>query len=184
MDKSRAISQFLERVDAYGQIIFVSTDEVADLLGKELLLVLGQLESFACEQRLCADCGGQCCEDIGCELFAPQFARCPIHSFRPLACRLHFCRKFDIPYKSTVIELRDIFFSCYKAVDICYSPNIASLDTPPFATHCPEFVDSVAPLVEAIRQGSATPHDLTLLMKEVGRYRRSRTKKGFDIPAH
>ena len=185
MDRGRAVSQFLDRVDSYGQIILVSTEEVADLFGEELMLVLEQFESFAREQQLCADCGGQCCDDIGCELFAPQFGQCPIHSFRPIACRLHFCRKFDVPYKSMVIELRDVFFNCYKAIDTCRSPNIASLDTPPFAAHCPELVTLVAPLVEAVRQGKSAPQDVAdLMMEKVSRYRLSRTGRPSGISAH
>jgi len=177
MDKGKAISQFLERVDTYGQIILVTEKEVADLFGEELMMVLGQLESYAHENQLCADCGGQCCDDIGCELFATQFARCPIYFLRPIACRLHFCHKFDSEHKATIIELRDVFFGCYKAVDFSASPNIASLDTPPFTSHSSELIARVIPLVAAVRHGNSAPDEVVrLLMKEVDRYRLSTTR--------
>jgi len=173
MDKGKVISQFLERVDAYPQIVLVTQNEVEELFGKETVEALTELESFAHRHRLCADCGGKCCEDIGCELFAPQFGQCPIHSCRPIACRLHFCQKFDSPHKSTIIDLRDIFLGCYRAVDIWCSPNIASMDAPPLASHCSEFIAAVTPLVESVRYRNADPQDAAnLIMKEASDYRR------------
>jgi hypothetical protein len=181
MDKGGAISRFLERVDTYGQIILITGNEVRELFGEEMMAALNRLESFAEEQRLCADCGGRCCDDIGCELFVSRFGQCPIHSFRPIACRLHFCQRFDNPYKSAIIELRDVFLGCYSAIDLWYSPNIASMDAPPFTPYCPEFISAVAPLVEAVRAGSAAPQDMAhLIMKQASKYRDARITRAAD----
>lgn len=184
MDKGRAISQFLERVDTFQQIVLITEEEVGRLFGEEVMTALARMERLACEHLLCSDCRGKCCEDIGCEVFAPQFRQCPIHTCRPIACRLHFCHKFDIPCKSTIIALRDIFVGCYQAVDIWNSRNIASLDSPPLSSHCPEFVEAIASLVASVREGNATPEAAAkLIMREALRYRQVKAGKATNTAA-
>lgn len=172
MDKGKAISRFLDRVDHFSQIILVTDEEMRDLFGDDMTELLGQLDLFSRKERLCARCGGKCCADIGCELFAPHFGQCPIHSYRPIACRLHFCYSFDNPYKSTIIDLRDVFFGCFRAVDLWSSANIRSLDTPPFDGRCPELLAAVVLLVEAVRQRKAEPEAVAKeILREAQRFR-------------
>jgi len=157
MDKARAIDRFLGRVDQFRQIALVTDEEMTQLFGGEVAQSLAQLERFAAENRMCADCGGVCCRDIGCELYAALFSQCPIHEYRPIACRMHFCRRLDDPYRSLIIELRDVFVGCYRAMDFWPGASLRSLDTPPFGEVCPRFVAAVAPWVNAVRQGSLAP---------------------------
>lgn len=181
MDKAKAIDRFLRRVDRFSQVALITSEEVQHLFGEEVTRALLQLEHFLTENRICSDCGGVCCRDIGCELYASQFVRCPIHEYRPIACRLHFCSRLDDPYRSIIIELRDVFVGCYRAVDFWTSPNLKSLDSPPFAEACPQFVASVSPWVSAVREGRLAPDRAgQMLCREAESYRWHRANGGHD----
>ena len=157
MNKGFAISSFLSRCDRFGQLLLVTDEEVRELFGDELVATVGELERFSREEQVCSGCGGDCCRDLGCELYASRFDSCPIHDLRPIVCRLHFCHRFDATGKSLVIDLRDIFFGCFRAVDFCDSPNLKSLDVPPLAEASPEFVAAIAPWMVAVREGRLDP---------------------------
>lgn len=175
MDKARAIDQFLGRVDQFSQIALVTYEELSHLFGEEVAQALAQLEHYSAENRTCADCGGTCCRDIGCELYAAQFAQCPIHGFRPIACRMHFCPRLDDPYRSVIIELRDVFVGCYRAIDFWDSANLRSLDSPPFGEVCPQFVAAIVPCIKGVREGWLAPGPAAqMLCREAADYRRYR----------
>jgi hypothetical protein len=181
MDKGKAIDRFLRRVDQFSQVALITGEEVEHLFGEEVTRALLQLEHFLTENRICSDCGGVCCRDIGCELYASQFGRCPIHEYRPIACRLHFCSRLDDPYRSAIIELRDVFVGCYGAIDLWDSPNLKSLDSPPFAEVCPQFVAGVSSWVNAVREGRLAPDRAgQMLCREAESYRRGRAGRGLD----
>ena len=179
MDKGKAISDFLERVDRFPQMVLVTDEEVKELFGEEVSTALAELERFGRQESLCAGCGGTCCRDIGCELYASWLSLCPIYHFRPLACRFHFCHRFDALHKSLVIELRDIFLGCYMAVDFRDSANLRSLDCPPLAGVCPELVAALSPWIEAVREGSLDPERaLEVIRREAERYHRTASCDG------
>ena len=157
MDKARAISHFLWHVDRYPQILLVTDDEVGELFGREVPAALAELERFNQAERLCADCGGVCCRDIGCELYVAQLGQCPIHDCRPLVCRFHFCHRFDALDRYLIIDLRDVFLGCLTATDFWVNARLRSLDIPPIAGVSPELVTAVTPWVEAARAGSVDP---------------------------
>jgi hypothetical protein len=181
MDKGKAIDRFLGRVDQFSQVALITSEEMERLFGEEVAQALAQLEHFLTENRICPDCGGACCRDIGCELYASQFGQCPIHEYRPIACRLHFCHRLDDPYRPLIIELRDVFVGCYRAIDLWDSPNLKSLDSPPFAEVCPQFVAGVSSWVNAVREGRLAPDRAgQLLCREAEGYRRGRASRGLD----
>jgi hypothetical protein len=181
MDKAGAIDRFLGRVDQFSQIALVTDGELAHLFGEEVAQALAQLEHYAAENRICADCGGVCCKDIGCELYSAQFSRCPIHEYRPIACRMHFCRRLDDPYRSVIVELRDVFVGCYGAMDFWPGASLRSLDSPPFGEVCPRFVAAVAPWINAVRQGRlASGPAGRSLGREAAEYRRCRAGGRLD----
>jgi hypothetical protein len=181
MDKGKAIDRFLGRVDQFSQVALITSEEMERLFGEEVAQALAQLEHFLTENRICPDCGGACCRDIRCELYASQFGQCPIHEYRPIACRLHFCHRLDDPYRPLIIELRDVFVGCYRAIDLWDSPNLKSLDSPPFAEVCPQFVAGVSSWVNAVREGRLAPDRAgQLLCREAEGYRRGRASRGLD----
>lgn len=172
MDKGKAIDRFLRRVDGFPQLVLVTDEEVSLLFGEEVTEALVRLERFSEEEKVCGGCGGVCCRDIGCELYASPFSQCPIHEFRPIVCRFHFCRRFDRVDKSLIIELRDVFLGCFMAVDFCDHVNLRSLDVPPLAEFCPELVAAAGPWVEAVQGGRLDPqHGAKLIVQEVIKYR-------------
>lgn len=154
MNRGKAISNFLSLVDQFGQLLLVTDEEVEKLFGEEVVAALAELDRSNREGRICSSCGGDCCRDMGCELYAPLFKRCPIYDLRPIICRLHFCHRFDAVSKSLVIELRDIFFGCFRAVDFWDSANLSSLDVPPLAKASPELIAALLPTVAAVREGN------------------------------
>jgi hypothetical protein len=171
MDRGKAISNFLSRVDEFGQLLLVTDEEVVKLFGEEVVAALAELDRFNLTDGICSNCGGDCCHDMGCELFAPMFKRCPIYDLRPIICRLHFCHRFDAEGKSLVIELRDIFFGCFRAVDFWDSTNLRSLDVPPLAGASPELMAALSPTVAAARQGNLDPeHAAQLICRQAKDY--------------
>lgn len=175
MDKGKAISGFLERVDRFPQMVLVTDEEVKELFGEGVAAALAKLEHYQRDEELCAGCGGTCCGDIGCELYASQFSVCPIYDFRPLACRFHFCHRFDALDKSLIIQLRDVFLGCFMAVDFSDSANLRSLDCPPLAGVCPELVAALSPWVEMVRDGSLAPERAAEAMcRQAEKYRSTR----------
>ncbi len=175
MDKGKATDRFLKRVDRFSQMPLITGEEVASLFGEEVTQALAQLEHFTAENRICAECGGVCCRDIGCELYASQFGQCPIHEYRPIACRMHFCPRLDDPFRSVIIELRDVFVGCYRAIDFWDSANLRALDSPPFAGVCPQFVAAVGSSVNGVREGWLAPGPAgRMLCREAADYRRHR----------
>jgi len=157
MDKAGAITRFLERVDRFPQVLLVTDEEIVELFGTHVAAVLSKLERHGEETRSCTECGGDCCRDIGCELYAPEFGQCPIHDVRPIVCRFHFCHRFDSARKELIVGLRDIFLGCFRAVDMWDSPNLRSMDVPPLAEFCPDLVNVAVPIVQAVRQHRLDP---------------------------
>jgi hypothetical protein len=178
MDKGKAIDRFLSRADQLGQLLLVSNDEVEKLLGEEVAAALAEMESFSHEQQLCSQCGGDCCRDIGCELYAPQFSQCPIQDLRPLVCRLHFCHRFDAAYKSLVMELRDVFLGCFQAVDLWDGSYLKWLDVPPLAGASPELISTLSHWVEKVRDGTLDPGQAVELIRREAEEYRSRYSDG------
>jgi len=172
MDKGKAISHFLECVDRFPQVVLVTDEELKKLFGDEVMVDLRELESYSLEQEMCSGCGGICCRDLGCELYASQFSRCPIQDLRPIVCRFHFCNRFDDMGQTLVIGLRDVFLGCFRAVDLWDSANLRSMDIPPLVEVCPEFIRAVSPFVAAVRQDRLDPQlAIQLIGREAQRYR-------------
>jgi hypothetical protein len=170
--QSKAIAMFMERVGRFDQIALLTDGEVRELFGEETGVTLVALDCFSQESRVCASCGGVCCSEIGCEVYSPLFKQCPIQATRPLLCRFHFCHRFDAVDKSLVIELRDVFLSCYTADTISSSTVAKSMSVPPFEMACPDLVANIRPLVEAVREGRINPQACAeLIQEEADRYR-------------
>ncbi len=157
MNNAHAIDSFLRQVDRFRQVVFVNRERVLRLFGEEVIETLEKLEAFARCERVCDECGGLCCQDIGCELYAPQFGTCPVHQIRPIVCRFHFCHRFDALDKEAVIALRDTFLGCYMALDSWGHDNLKALDIPPLAGVIPEFARLVTPWMEEVRAGRVDP---------------------------
>jgi len=171
MDKDRAIATFVRRARELARLPLITGAELRKLYGREVAEALSVLHRFDRENGLCLRCGAQCCADIGCELYAPQFRRCPIYGLRPVACRLHYCHRFDAAGRSLVLGLRDIFAASLAAAEEDNSDIARRLDCPPLAPATPEFTAAILPLIRAVRRGSLTPQTArTLIRREAGKH--------------
>lgn len=171
MDIEKAINHFLSNVGRFTQLLLVSDGELEELFGGEVTEALAELERLDREEQVCWHCGGRCCRDIGCELYDSRFSQCPIYDFRPIACRLHFCHRFDVAGRSLVLALRDIFLGSLMAVELGDSVVLRLLDSLPLAGVSPELVAAISPWVAAVRQDNLAPERARgLIWQEAEKY--------------
>jgi hypothetical protein len=111
MNIEQAIENLATNLDKFPQLPFVTDLEVREVFGQEVARALEFLEGTNKESGICSACGGKCCQQMGCEFFYQAFGGCPIHEYRPLLCRFHYCEKFGEDQKSLIRELSDIFVS-------------------------------------------------------------------------
>lgn len=153
LDLVASVQRFQHRMADLPQLLFVTDEEVLSLMGDDACGIIAGLDRLGAEARLCATCGGVCCSDVACELYAAQFGRCPVHRFRPLACRFHFCHRFGSTHKAQIVALRDLYLACYMLRDTGDNFKLRCLDAPPLAELCPEFVAGARPLVDGVVRG-------------------------------
>lgn len=172
MDREKAISNFLERIEQLEQLPLITDLEMNWLYGEEVAAALSELESLNREKQICTECRDRCCQTCSCELYAPQFRQCPIYEFRPVVCRLHFCHRFQARGSPLIKELADIFFESLLAADREGSSRVRLFDSPPLSTTAPDFVAVTSPRVNAVRDGSLKPESAAeLIRQEAGKYR-------------
>ena len=171
MDVERAVESFLKHAGELPALSLVTDAEFRKLYGGEVVAAVAVLENRDREEDICRRCVGECCRDIGCELYAPQFSQCPVHEFRPVACRLHFCHRFDDAGRSLSLALRDVFLGSLTAAEARTGEVLTALDCLPLSRCLPEFVATVIPRVEDVRRGQLCPERaLTLIRTEARRH--------------
>ena len=171
MDKEKAINSFLKHVEQLSSLPLITDLENDELFGKEVAAALVKLNLYGKERQICFSCESRCCKIARCELYAPQFNSCPIHDFRPVVCRLHFCQKFQIKDHSLVKELGDIFFDSLIAADHYGCTRVRMFDNPPLEESCPDLVVVVSPWVKEVREGTLNPdYAAKLIRREVKKY--------------
>ena len=154
MDTDAVVAHYL-RARGGGQHPLMTDQDVADLLGDGVVAAIARVDEVGRERQLCEACGGTCCSEIGCELFAPRFGRCPIHDCRPMACRLHFCALFGAEQRATILALRDVFTGCLEVLERRGASGPQEI--PPLAAVCPELVAAAAARVQEVRAGRLDP---------------------------
>lgn len=96
-------------VERLPHLPFVTDTELEDNLDLQIVQALRLLDGINRAQSICSQCGGQCCRDMGCELFTAELGCCPIADYRPLLCRFHYCEKFGPEHETLIKWLRDLF---------------------------------------------------------------------------
>ena len=94
VDQENAINRFVEHVEDLPNLSLVTDLEMKELYGEELATTLDKMNRLIWEKPLCLQCDSICCQEYGCEFYAPQFVQCPIFDLRSAVCRFHFCEKF------------------------------------------------------------------------------------------
>ncbi|MBI2848342.1 MAG: hypothetical protein HYX83_04120 [Chloroflexi bacterium] len=159
MNKQKAIATFLERLELLERLPLISDTEMEELYGVEVAAALAEMAHYDREYQVCARCEKRCCSVIDCELYAPQFSRCPVHHLRPVICRLHFCNRFPLADSPVMKELDDIFFESLLDADRVGNPRAKLFDCPPLGRLAPDLVTPAIPLVKAAGEGALAPQD-------------------------
>jgi hypothetical protein len=71
--------------------IFFTDDEFKEIFTEEVIKATRALDKYA--KWICRTCGGKCCKAIWCGFYSEKFDSCPIYEYRPLKCRLYYCKE-------------------------------------------------------------------------------------------
>lgn len=172
MDKEKAIRSFLEHVDRLPRLPLVTDMEMDALFGEEVAAALAHLDRHNQAEQMCLQCESRCCQVCQCELYTPQFSRCPIQEFRPVLCRLHFCNRFRVAGSTLMDELGDIFFDSLLAADREGNPGVRLFESPPLSIAAPGLIAATSPWMQALREGTANPEQVEKkVRREAEKYR-------------
>ncbi len=177
IDKQRAIDVFLTRIGGLSRLPLVTDDEIAGLYGDEVTATLAELDRANDAGRTCRDCAGKCCHTCGCELYSERFDWCPIHAYRPVVCRLHFCHRFEVAGSRAVTELSDVFFDSLLAAESRGNVRLGDervrlFDSPPLAKDAPQLTAAASDWMSDLDAGTLTPKRVAaLLRREAARFR-------------
>lgn len=172
MDKAKAVQIFLEQLEKQTRLPLITDEDMVALFGEEVAGAVAELDRQNSRQNLCDDCKGNCCLAVKCELYAPQFGRCPIHGLRPPICRLHYCHKFFPDDDTYLRELSDIFFDCLITADHYGSKMMKYFDAPPLSRGCAALIEATAPWVSAVKEGTLDPEKaIRSISEEAGKFR-------------
>jgi len=132
LNREKALRSFLGHIDSLTRLPLITDSEMSSLFGEEVVAAIEQLDRYNQAESLCSNCESRCCLACRCELYAPEFGCCPIHEYRPVLCRLHFCNTFSETDNSTIVELGDIFFDCLLAADheVFWLPTMKAIPGP------------------------------------------------------
>jgi hypothetical protein len=182
MDKEKTVNNFLRHVDRLVRLPLITNAEMDCLYGEEMAAAVAKLDSFNRQEKTCERCQSRCCPACGCELYAPQFSRCPIYDFRPVVCRLHFCHQFNGAQSSLIRELTDIFFDSLATLERQGNAKVRLFDCPPLTRTAPDLVAVVSPWVNTVREGSLNPEYATKLIHQQAQEYCHRTMVGVNEP--
>ncbi|MDO8673757.1 MAG: hypothetical protein Q7O66_20285, partial [Dehalococcoidia bacterium] len=103
-----AVRQATGELSRFSQLPFVTDAEMIAILGTEVALAIARLDEQNVAQGTCSVCRGLCCNQMRCEIFAPEFGQCPIFTVRPILCRFNFCYRFGKANAGVAKELTAI----------------------------------------------------------------------------
>ena len=109
LDMDRLTQNLWHSIEQLPHLPFVTDTELEDNLDLQIVQALRLLDGLNLAQSICSQCGGQCCRDMGCDLFTAELGCCPIADYRPLLCRFHYCEKFGLEHETLIKWLRDLF---------------------------------------------------------------------------
>jgi hypothetical protein len=178
LDVKKALQRFQSQFESLIRLPFIADSEMNLLFGKEVNFGLENLERLNQEKNFCRDCQNRCCRLVDCELYSETLACCPIHSFRPILCRMHFCNKFALENPSLVKDLGDIFLDSWLAAQQIVPDKAAFLDSPPLIHYGPEIISDIAARIKEIKTNKSTDNRiLDTIRITIEKYRTPAEKK-------
>jgi len=157
VDKGKAVASFLDYVEQLTRLPLITDQEMKSLFGDEIELVLAELDRLNREKQICLNCNRNCCQEYGCEFYAPQLGWCPVFDIRPAICRLHFCERFQPTAGLMIKELSEIYLDSLTIAAKIGSTKLGFFDVPPFISSAPQLIGAIIPLVQAVRDGNLDP---------------------------
>ena len=171
MNTEYAVKTFLEQVKRLERLPLITDSEMRTLFGEEVAEVLDRLNRDNGEKQICQHCDNRCCQTINCEFHAPKFDQCPIHDYRPVVCRIHFCYRFDTGDNSIMEDLSNIFFDSLVAADRDGIPQVRLFDSPPLSRCAPELIAATSDWMNAVRDDKLDHIEAgRLISKEASKY--------------
>jgi hypothetical protein len=152
LDLEKAVQSFLGQFESLVRLPFITDSEMEHLYGQEVTSGLAQLHRFNLDKGICRNCNDRCCRLVDCELYSEAFSGCPVHSYRPILCRMHFCQKFALEYPFLVKDLGDIFLEGLLAGQKIDSRKSNSLDSPPLTKFAPDLIEEISAHLTAIKE--------------------------------
>lgn len=178
IDKQRAVDTFLAQIGNLERLPLVSDVEFTRLYGEEVASTLAVLDNANGEASLCDDCGGKCCSAAGCELYSDRFDWCPIYSYRPVVCRLHFCHRFETAGRQAVVDLSDVFFDSLLAAESQGDERVRLFDSPPLERNAPQLTAAAAGWMSDLAAGTLSPKRVAgLLRRETAKFRTADSRR-------
>jgi hypothetical protein len=152
LDVEKAVGLFLSQFERLSMLPFITDSEMDQLYGEEVTAGLVELARFNQEKWLCRNCPDRCCRLVDCELYSEAFSCCPIHTYRPILCRMHFCNKFALEYPFLVKDLGDIFLDGLLAAQSINYRRVNLLDSPPLGKLVPDLILEIAAQITAVKE--------------------------------
>lgn len=171
LDVTKEAENFLKYFERLSSLPLLTDAEVASLFGNGVISVLEELDRYNTREKLCACCSRRCCLLVDCELYTPELSTCPIQSYRPLLCRMHFCNQFTLVYPVQVKEMGDIFLESVLAAEHLDKNKAAFFDAPPLKRFTPDLVNAIECLLADFKKGLLDePSVLKLIQAELNLY--------------
>jgi hypothetical protein len=151
---------------------FVTDAEMVQLFGEDVLEANRDMSQYNSEKNICGDCTKRCCPMVRCELYDTRFSQCPVHNWRPLICRMHYCEKYIVGDGSFIREFADIYINSLLEAKLQGSQKVDLFDSPPLIRYAPSFIEAVSPCLSAFKEGRMDePSALKLIQSEAENYR-------------
>jgi hypothetical protein len=178
LDVKKALKRFQSQFESLLRLPFIADDEMIQLFGEEVNSGLEELTSLEHQKGYCRDCRSRCCRLVDCELYSEALTTCPIHSFRPILCRMHFCNRFTFESSPLVKELGDLFLDSWLTAQQTDVNKARLLDSPPLSPYAPELVFFITDRIKEIvadKQGESMV--LSSIRTEIEKFRTDLGKK-------
>ena len=171
LDVTKETENFLKHYERLSRLPLITDAEIAILFGNAVISILEKLDRYNLSEKLCACCARRCCLLVDCELYSPEIKTCPVKSFRPLLCRMHYCHQFALVYPVQVKEVGDLFLESLLAAERLDKEKAALFDAPPLKRFAPGLVNTLECLLADFKRGkSDEPTVLRLIQTEVAKY--------------
>jgi len=154
LDLKKAVTCFLDNFENLSCLPFLTDSEAERLYGPEVAAALAELDDYNRREKICRSCRSRCCLRVKCEFYSPDLLGCPVYSFRPALCRVHFCDKYAQKYPNLVKEIGDIFLEGLVEAARINKRQAGLFDCPAWRPVAPSRVSSISAYLEKVREGS------------------------------